>query len=313
MPTDTSANPIFAVVGPTASGKTSLGVEIALKIGGEVINCDSVQIYKGIETATARPTAEEMRGVPHHLIDYIDPNVNYTAADWARDAAMAITEIEGRGRRPVLVGGTGFYIRALREPLFESPPTDLAVRERLRAIHRKKGAPHLHKILSRVDPEAASRLEPNDYVRTIRAIEVFLQTGHRISELQPNRMDRPEFADRIKLIVLDPPREELYEKIDRRTEEHFATGLVEEVRSLLVAGVRSDTNALGAHAYRRVCEYLSRERDLDSAIEQSKRDVRHYAKRQRTWFRREPNAEWFQGFGYEPVVLEDVMEFVKQN
>ena len=311
MSIDASHRPIYAIVGPTASGKTSLGVRIALEIGGEVINCDSVQIYQGIQIATAKPTAEEMRGVPHHLIDYVDPNVNYTAADWARDAAKKISEMEERGQRPVLVGGTGFYLRALREPLFESPPTDLNLRERLRAIHREKGAPHLHKVLSRIDPEAAERLEPNDYVRAIRAIEVYFQTGERISTLQPNRMDRPEFADRIQLIVLDPPREVLYEKIDRRTEEHFAAGLVDEVRALLDAGVRSNTNALGAHAYRRVCEYLRGELDIESAIDQSKRDVRHYAKRQRTWFRREPNAAWFYGFGDDPKILEAVMEIVK--
>ena len=311
MSTDLSDKPIFAIVGPTASGKTALGVEVALHIGGEIINCDSVQIYQGIQIATAKPTAEEMRGVPHHLIDYVDPNVNYTAADWARDAANTIGEIEHRGKRPVLVGGTGFYLRTLRAPLFESPPTDLALRERLRAIHREKGAPHLHKILSRVDPDAACRLETNDYVRVIRAIEVFLQTGNRISTLQPKRLDRPAFADRIQLIVLDPPRAALYEKINKRTEAHFEAGLVQEVRRLLHMGVRRETNALGAHAYRRVCQYLGGERDLDSAIEMSKQDVRHYAKRQKTWFRREPNAMWFEGFGDDQDVISSVLHFVK--
>ena len=311
MSTNLDDSPIYAIVGPTASGKTALGVEVALNIGGEVINCDSVQIYQGIEIATAKPSAGEMCGVPHHLIDYVDPNLNYTAADWARDAARKIVEIEGRGHRPVLVGGTGFYLRTLREPLFESPPTDLGLRERLRAIHRDKGAPHLHMILSRVDPDAACRLEPNDYVRVIRAIEVYFQTGKRISSLQPARMERPEFADRIQLIVLDPPREALYEKINRRTEAHFEAGLVDEVRGLLNAGIRSDTNALGAHAYRRVCEYLRGERDLASAVEQSKRDVRHYAKRQKTWFRREPKAVWFHGFGYDERVVKAVLDFVR--
>jgi tRNA dimethylallyltransferase len=300
---------IYAIVGPTASGKTALGVELAQHVGGEIINCDSVQIYRGIQIATAKPTAEEMRGVPHHLIDYVDPSINYTAADWARDAAEVIADIERRQRVPILVGGTGFYLRTLREPLFEGPPTDPDLRDRLRAIHRAKGARHLHRILERLDPAAAQRLEPNDYVRNIRAIEVWLQTGERISELQPVRTEPPEFAGRIRLYVLNPPRQQLYEKIDLRTEQHFSSGLVEEVRELRKS-IRDDTNALGAHAYRRVCEYLRGERDLDSAIEQSKRDVRHYAKRQMTWFRRENGATWLDGFGNDPEIIDRLFSLI---
>jgi tRNA dimethylallyltransferase len=303
------SKPIFAIMGPTASGKTALGVELALHVDGEIINCDSVQIYRGIEIATAKPLPKEMRGVTHHLIDYVDPSVNYTAADWARDAAEVIADIERRNRVPILVGGTGFYLRTLREPLFESAATDLQLRERLRSIHRKKGARHLHRILERVDPNAAGRLEPNDYVRNIRAIEVYLQTGERISALQPARAKPPEFAERIRLFVLNPPRDQLYEKIDLRTEQHFSSGLVDEVRELRKR-IPDDTNALGAHAYRRVCEYLRGERDLESAIEQSKRDVRHYAKRQMTWFRREKGAVWLDGFGNEPAIIDQLLRRV---
>lgn len=283
-------------MGPTASGKTALGVELALAVGGEVINCDSVQIYRGIEIATAKPTEEEKRGVPHHLIDYVDPNVNYTAGDWARDAAAKITEIESRGRTAILVGGTGFYLRSLMNPLFESPPTDATLRGRLREINTLHGAVHLHKMLARVDPKAASKLEPRDHSRVIRALEVYFQTGKRLSAEQPNRPAPPEFASRIRLFVLDPPRDELYAMINSRTERHFAAGLVDEVKRLLATGVKDNTNALGAHAYRRVCEYLRGERDLASAIEKSQQDVRNYAKRQLTWFRRE-NAVWLLGFG----------------
>ncbi len=307
------AKPIFAIAGPTASGKTELGVELALKVDGEIINCDSVQIYQGIQIATAKPTPDEMRGVPHHLIDYVDPNVNYTAADWARDAARVIVEIESRNRVPILVGGTGFYLRTLREPLFDSPPTDLVLRERLRTKHKSKGAEHLYKILAKIDPETAKKTSPNDYVRTIRAIEVFLQTGKRISSLQPDRAEPPPFADRIRQFVLDPPRDLLYEKINHRTERHFAAGLVDEVRELRQSGVRDDTNALGAHAYRRVCEYLRGERDLESAIDQSKRDVRHYAKRQLTWIRREPGAIWLSGFGADPSIQESMFSRAKNE
>jgi tRNA dimethylallyltransferase len=293
-------------MGPTASGKTVLGVELALKVDGEIINCDSVQIYRGIEIATAKPTEEEKRGVPHHLIDYVDPNINYTAGDWARDAAAKIVEIESRGKTPILVGGTGFYVRSLMKPLFESPPTDHDLRERFRSIQKGKGAAHLHDLLRRVDPQAAAKLEPNDHVRVIRGLEVYFQTGKRLSVGQPERPEPPEFAARIKPFVLDPPRDELYAKINARTEVHFAAGLVDEVTRLREQGVRDDTNALGAHAYRRVCEFLRGERDLASAIEKSKQDVRNYAKRQLTWFRSETEAIWLDGFGDEKRVKDEL-------
>ena len=299
--------PIFAISGPTASGKTALSVRLALEIGGEIVNFDSVQTYKSIEIATAKPTEGEKRGVPHHLIDHVDPNVNHTAADWARDAADKIVEIESRGKAVVFVGGTGFYLRTLRHPLFDSPKTDEELRERLRTIQKRHGAEHLHRMLTKVDAVAASKLEKRDHVRVIRALEVYFQTGKRISVIQPNRAEPPEFAGRIRLFVLNPPREELYEKINRRTEQHFAAGLVDEVKQLRGAGVRDDTNALGAHAYRRVCEYLRGERTLESAVEQSKQDVRNYAKRQLTWFRGEPDAVWLDGFGDEERVFAALM------
>lgn len=293
---------IYAIAGPTASGKTALGVELALKVDGEIINCDSVQIYQGIQIATAKPTEEEKRGVPHHLIDYVDPNVNYTATDWASDAAEKIVEIESRGKVPILVGGTGFYLRTLRQPLFDSPKTDALLREKLRAELEEHGPEHLHQILTKLDPEAAAKIPERDYIRTMRGLEVFYQTGKRISEHQPNREEPPEFADRMRLFVLNPPRDVLYEKINQRTEQHFAAGLVDEVKQLLADGVKENTNALGAHAYRRVCEYLRGERDLESAIEKSQQDVRNYAKRQLTWFRKEPDVNWFDGFGGDEFV-----------
>lgn len=299
----TEPGSIYAIAGPTASGKTALGVDLALRIGGEVINCDSVQIYQGIQIATAKPTIDEMRGVPHHLIGYVDPNVNYTAADWAADAAAKIREIESRGRVPILVGGTGFYLRTLKQPLFDSPKTDERLRERFRKIHSEKGAEYLYRMLSRVDPAAAAGLPPKDHVRVIRALEVFFQTGQRISEIRPQRADPPEFANRIVTFVLNPPRAILYDLIDRRTEHHFAAGLVDEVKQLRASGVKDSTNALGAHAYRRVCEYLRGERTLAEAIEKSQQDVRNYAKRQLTWFRREPDVVWLDGFGGDKEMI----------
>jgi tRNA dimethylallyltransferase len=307
---DERDKPIYAIAGPTTSGKTALGVELALRIDGEVINFDSVQIYKGIELATAKPTVEEMRGVPHHLIDYVAPNVNYTAADWARDAAAKIVEIESRGKTPVLVGGTGFYLRTLRQPLFESPSTDVGLRERLRKVHKSRGCEYLHKMLQRLDPDLAAMLPARDYVRVMRGLEVYFQTGERLSRKQPERLEPPEFARRIRLFVLDPPRDELYAKINARTDSHFAAGLVDEVKQLRAAGVRDGTNALGAHAYRRVCEYLRGERTLESAIGRSKQDVRNYAKRQLTWFRKEPEVQWLQGFGTDKVTQDALWQTV---
>ncbi len=302
--------PIYAISGPTASGKTALAVELALAIGGEVINFDSVQIYKGIQIATAKPSEAEKRGVPHHLIDYIDPRIKYTAVDWARDAEKTIIEIESRGKTPILVGGTGFYLRTLRQPLFEGPKTDIQLRERLMSEHKVHGPEHLHNMLVGVDPTAAARIPPRDFARVIRALEVYFQTGEPISLKQPDRAEPPEFAGRIGLFVLNPPRAELYEKINSRTEQHFAAGLVEEVKQLRAEGVKDTTNALGAHAYRRVCEYLRNERELESAIERSKQDVRNYAKRQLTWFRREKCVAWIDGFGDDPEILGHIATYI---
>ncbi len=304
--------PIYAIVGPTASGKTEIGVELALRLGnGEVINCDSVQIYKEIEIATAKPDTDEMKGVPHHLLNYVAPKINYTAADWAKDAGEKIYEIESRGNIPILVGGTGFYLRTLRQPLFDSPKTDENIRSKLKKKVEEKGAEHLHKILERIDPASAERLFPKDYVRTMRAIEVFFQTGKRMSELRPKRKDPPEFASRIQIFALRPPRDVLYEKINGRAEIHFEKGLVEEVRELREKGLSDDTNALGAHGYRRVCEFLRGERTLESAVEQTKQDVRNYSKRQLTWFRKEEGVVWLEGFGNEQSTQETLWNCLK--
>jgi len=308
----TNKKPIYSIVGPTASGKTEIGVALALRLGNaEIINCDSVQIYRGIEIATAKPSEEEKRGVPHHLIDYVSPNVNYTAADWAADATGKIYEIEARGNIPILVGGTGFYLRTLRNPFFDSPKTDEKLRGRIRKIKEKRGAEHLHKMLERVDKASAAKLFPRDYVRTTRALEVYFQTGRRLSEVQPERAAPPAFAGRIQIFALNPPRDELYRKINERAQIHFDQGLVEEVKLLRAAGLPDDTNALGAHGYRRVCEYLRGERTLESAIEQTRQDVRNYAKRQLTWFRREGGVIWLEGFGTDAQIQHHLSEILK--
>jgi len=302
--------PILAVVGPTASGKSDLGIALALAVGGEVVNCDSVQVYREIEIATAKVPLAERRGVPHHLLDFVPPETNYTAADWARDALSKIVEIEARGRTAVLVGGTGLYLRALREPFFEAPPTDPGLRQRLTSLRARRGAEHLHRLLRRLDPQTAARLQPRDWSRAQRALEVRLQTGATLSELRSQRPAPPPHAARLRVFALNPPRAELYRRINERAEAHFRAGLVEEVRRLLARGVPAESSALGAHGYRRVVEHLRGRRTLESAVEQTKLDVRHYAKRQLTWFRREPGVEWVEGFGDDPAVQAKIIEAV---
>lgn len=308
-----SKSPVIAIVGPTASGKSTLGIEVALQLNGEIINCDSVQVYKEIEVATAKVPLSERKGVPHHLIDFVSPEVNYTAVEWAREAAAKIEEIENRGRLPLLVGGTGFYLRALRQPFFKSPPTDESIRRRLNRIREKHGAEHLHRILRRLDPKSAEHYYPRDWPRLQRAIEVYLQTGRSIVDQKPDRPEPHESSRRLRILALNPPRAELYRRINERTEAHFEAGLVAEVERLLAHGYSPGSNALGAHGYRRVVEYLQALRDLDSALEQTKLDVRHYAKRQLTWFRHEADVEWFDGFGEENPILRSVLESIAQG
>lgn len=297
-------------MGPTASGKSDLGIALALRFRGEVVNCDSVQVYREIEIATAKVPIAERRGVPHHLIDFVPPEINYTAGDWARDAARKIEEIEAHAGLALLVGGTGFYLRALRSPFFPSQPTDERLRERLTAIRERRGFMHLHKMLARLDADSALKLFPGDWPRVQRALEVRFQSGRKLSEQAGERPEPHESAARIHVFALQPIRAQLYRRINERTEAHFRAGLVEEVRELLRRGVPRSSTALGAHGYRRVVEYLSGERTLESAIEQTKMDVRHYAKRQLTWFRREPGVEWFEGFGESREIQEKVAERV---
>ena len=262
---DAHAPGVIAIVGPTASGKSTLGIEVALRLSGEIINCDSVQVYRGIEIATAKVPLAERRGVPHHLLDFVSPNINYTAGDWAREAVAVVEDIQRRGRVPILVGGTGLYLRAFRNPFFPSPQTDLDLRRRLNGLRERHGAEHLHHLLRRLDPQSALELYPRDWPRVQRAIEVLLQTGEPMSGRKAGRPEPHESAQHLRLMVLNPARAALYARINERTEKHFAAGLAEEVRTLLAAGVPANSNALGAHGYRRVVEYLVGRRRLESA------------------------------------------------
>ena len=188
------SKPVVAIVGPTASGKSELGIEVALRLQGEIINCDSVQVYQGIRIATAKVPIAERRGVPHHLIDFVSPNINYTAGEWAREAVTVIADIQRRERLPILVGGTGLYLRAFRNPFFKSPATDEALRRRLNELRERRGAEHLHRLLQRIDPQSAIELYPRDWPRVQRAIEVRLQTGRAMSDQKSTRPQPPESA-----------------------------------------------------------------------------------------------------------------------
>lgn len=312
---DDRKRPIPAIVGPTASGKSDLGIGLALELDGEVVNLDSVQVYRGIEVATAKVPFEERRGVPHHLIDVVEPTVNFTAGDWARAASRAIEEIEGRSRVAILVGGTGFYLKALTQGLFDGPRGEPAVRERLKARLERRGPERLHRLLRRLDPDTAARLAVRDASRVIRALEVRMATGRPFSRLLADLPPRPpseDIASRVRIVALAPPRDALYHRINERTDLMFAAGLVEEVRLLLESGLPPDCKALGAHGYRRVVEYLLGRRTLESAVEQTKLDTRHYAKRQLTWWRGTPGVHWVPEFGQSDAALQAARLYLDQ-
>ena len=288
---------IPAIVGPTASGKSDLGIRLALHFNGEVINLDSVQVYRHIYIATAKVTSEEQCGVPHHLIDIVEPTENFTAGEYAKEAIVKIEEIEARQRLALLVGGTGFYLHAITHPIFESPPTDLTLRDRLMLLRDRHGTEHLHRLLRRVDLKAAAAISPRDWSKTMRALAFFFQTGRRLSEAQRKLPPAPSLASRIRILALSPPRDLLYEKINRRAEVMFERGLVEEVESLLAAGVPANAKAFQAHGYRRVVEYLQGQRTKEDALNQMKLDTRHYAKRQLSWWRAQEGVKWIHHFG----------------
>lgn len=304
---------IPAIVGPTASGKSELGLKLALASNGEIINLDSVQVYQGIYIATAKVPPSERRGVLHHLIDIAEPTENFTAGDYAQVAAQTIREIEARGHTAILVGGTGFYLRALVSPLFPGPRTNIELRDRLIRLRDRRGPKHLHQVLERVDPLAATTIHARDWSRTMRALEVYFQTGQRISELKSEIPTPPEFARRIRVIALNPPREKLYAKINARAERMFANGLVEEVESLIASGVPLSAKAFGAHGYRRVVESLEGKRSREDALNQMKLDTRHYAKRQLSWWRAWPHVKWISRFGDEKETFEEAAEYLQAS
>ncbi len=298
-----SADPLLvAILGPTGSGKTALSLELATRFHGEIVNCDSVAIYREFRIGTAKPTAEEQARVPHHLLDEVEPTGYTTAGEYARKARKVIQEIHARGALPIVVGGTGLYLRALLEGLFPGPERSEDLRERLRGRAKEKGPQFLHRMLRRMDPKAAAMIHANDVPKLIRAIEVSLSAKQPMSQ-QWERGRDALCGFTILRIVLDPDRVLLYVRINRRVEAMFAAGLIEETKHLREK-YGDAARPLETIGYKHVVQLLRGEFDLKQAIAAVQQAHRNYAKRQMTWFRREPKVSWIQGFGDELGVIE---------
>jgi tRNA dimethylallyltransferase len=287
------AAPLVAVVGPTASGKSALALRLARARSGEIVSCDSLQVYRGLDIGSAKPTPEERAEVRHHLVDVADPGEAFSAAAYARLARAALGEIAARGRLAIVAGGTGLYLRALLQGLFEGPSRDEGLRRRLEALAERFGDARVHRLLARVDPEAAGRIRPRDRVRVVRALEVYRVTGRPISDQQRGGAE-PLQGFRRLVVGLDPDRGALRERVEARTREMLARGLVEEVRGLLGRGYGAELRPLRAIGYRQAVAVVRGEMTVAEAEGAIVTETMRFAKRQRTWFRhQQPDAEWF--------------------
>jgi tRNA dimethylallyltransferase len=297
---------VLAVLGPTASGKSALGLALAERFDGEIINCDSTAVYRGLDIGTDKLPPDQRRGIPHHLIDIADPTEVYTAAQFARDAERTIREIHARGRRPILVGGTGFYYRALTRGLFPGPGADDVLRARLDRIAARKGPECLHRLLQRVDGESAARIMPRDRKRLIRALEVYFSTGRPLTRHFPETRSLIADCDVVAVALRIPPAQTA-ERVARRVDEQFARGIVPEVRGLLARGVPAEARSFGGLVYRQVMEMLRGVRDEPATRALIVQENRRYARRQLIWFRKEPNLIWFDGPGEQQSTIDRVM------
>jgi tRNA dimethylallyltransferase len=302
---------LVAILGPTGSGKTALSLELATRFSGEIVNCDSVAIYREFLIGTAKPTPEEQARVPHHLLDVIGPGSYTTAGEYARMARRVIQEIRARGALPIVVGGTGLYLRALLEGLFPGPQRSEELRERLREHARAKGSQHLHRVLQRLDRKAADKIHANDLPKLIRAIEVSLGAKQPISEQWAMGRDALQ-GFKVLRIGLDPDRTLLYERLNKRVVKMFEAGLIDETRHLLER-YGQEAGPLGSIGYKQVVQFLKSELDRESAIVAAQQAHRNYAKRQITWFRREPDVNWLPGFGNEAETIEKAIVLVEKQ
>ena len=305
---DPLEDPLLVVVlGPTGCGKTSLSIELAQRYNGEVVSCDSVAVYRGLEIGSAKPSPEQRALVPHHLLDVVDPSAFYTAGDYGRAARLALVDIASRKKLPIVTGGTGLYLRALLQGLFPGPQRSAALRERLRHKAENRGVLYLHRILTRLDPASADRIHANDLPKIIRAIEITLVAARPMSEaLKDGRAPLQGFH--VLRIGLNPPRPLLYERINARARSMFDEGLLDETRDLIAR--YGQPPALDSLGYRQAGQVLTGALTGDQAIAAASQGHRNYAKRQLTWFRREPDVHWLNGFGDDPGIRREAGQLV---
>jgi tRNA dimethylallyltransferase len=299
--------PLIAVLGPTATGKSALGLAIAERFNGEIINCDSTAVYRGFDIGTDKLPLGQRRGIAHHLIDIAAPTDEYTAAQFGRDAAAAVDDIHARGRVPILVGGTGFYYRALTRGLFPGPGKDAKLRARLEALAANKGVETLHRMVARVDPESGARIQPRDLKRLVRALEVYFQTGKPLTAHFEDTVSPLAPDVQVAAIALRMPAPWLAERLAKRVDEQFEAGLIDEIRTLLAAGVPPDARPFGGLVYRQAMDFLRGVRSEAATRELIAQENRKYARRQLIWFRKEPNLVWFDGPGTNAEVQDSVI------
>ncbi len=290
-----ATHPLVVIAGPTGSGKSALALQLAGEFCGEVVNCDSVQIYRHFDIGSAKLPESERRGIPHHLIDIAAPDELFTAGDYSRLARAALLEITARGNLPIVVGGTGFYLRALLEGLFEGPPRDQPLRDRL-AGREKKRPGSLHKLLARLDPDSAARIHANDHNKLIRALEVILATRRPLTEMFARGRD-PLAGYNVMKFGLNPPRDQLYRRIERRSQAMYDQGLVEETRAILAMGYTLQCKPFESLGYAEALRVIQGEMTPEQAVAATAMATRRYAKRQWTWFRREKDMLWIDSFG----------------
>jgi len=307
----TKAAPLIIIAGPTASGKTALALALAEEFSGEIVSCDSVAVYRGMEVGTAKPTLDERARVPHHLIDILTPDEACTAGDYSRLAREAIAGITERGRLPIVAGGTGLYLRALLDGLFPAPQRDEPLRGKLRAKAERRGAPHLHRILTRLDPAAAKLIHANDAPKVIRAIEVTLAARTPITEQWEQSRDALT-GYRVLRLGLNPSRAELYKRINCRAAEMFDRGLVEETTQL-VERYGFECRALTSLGYAQAIAVMRGEMTRDEAIADTAQGHRNYAKRQLTWFRKDTEIQWLANFGSDEEIQRESRSLVERH
>jgi tRNA dimethylallyltransferase len=301
-----------AVLGPTAAGKSALGLAIGERYDGEIINCDSTAVYRGFDIGTDKVSATDRRGIPHHLIDIVEPTEAYTAAQYARDAAAAIRDIDARGRLPILVGGTGFYYRALTRGLFPGPGRNAELRRRLESIAERRGVTFLHRTLRRVDPESALRIQPRDLKRIVRALEVFLLTGRPLTSHFAST-ESPIADVGVIAIALKLPATDTSARVTRRVDEQFRRGLLNEIRALLDRGIPETAHPFSGLVYRQALEHLRGVRDEAATRALIAQENRRYARRQLIWFRKEPNLLWLDGPGESPSTIAAAMRIIDEE